>query len=158
MRQIDSEQLHERIRTENPWWAGKGIGDELDSLTPRAYFDLLFPLITELSVRRAIVLMGPRRVGKTVLIHPCHQGLARPRRPPETDSVCLGRPSALQRSRTRSANQPLPQSCRRGSRPNCICLLRRGASISKSGRSISRYWSIVSHPSSSSSLALPLRR
>ena len=69
MRQIDSEQLHERIRTENPWWAGKGIGDELDSLTPRAYFDLLFPLITELSVRRAIVLMGPRRVGKTVLIH-----------------------------------------------------------------------------------------
>ena len=69
MRQIDSEQLHERIRTENPWWAGKGIRDELDSLTPRAYFDLLFPLITELSVRRAIVLMGPRRVGKTVLIH-----------------------------------------------------------------------------------------
>ena len=69
MREIDPEQLRERIRTENPWWEGGGIGDELDTLSPRAYFALFLPLITELRVRRAVVLMGPRRVGKTVLIH-----------------------------------------------------------------------------------------
>lgn len=69
MRKIAPEQLQERIRSENPWWRGEGIDHELDILTPRAYFDLFFPLITDLSVRRAVVLMGPRRVGKTVLIH-----------------------------------------------------------------------------------------
>jgi len=69
MREISPEQLQDRMRAENPWWSGEGIGSELEALTPRAYFRLLFPLVTELSVRRAIVLMGPRRVGKTVLIH-----------------------------------------------------------------------------------------
>ncbi len=69
MRAISPEQLQNRIRAENPWWQGEGVGVELDSLSPRAYFDLFFPLVTELTVRRAVVLMGPRRVGKTVLIH-----------------------------------------------------------------------------------------
>lgn len=69
MRAISPDQLLGRIRAENPWWAGDGIGPELDDLTPRAYFDLFYPLVTDLSVRRAVVLMGPRRVGKTVLIH-----------------------------------------------------------------------------------------
>jgi len=31
--------------------------------------DLFYPLLVERSVRRALVLLGPRRVGKTVLIH-----------------------------------------------------------------------------------------
>ena len=34
----------------------------------RKYFDLFFPLVSESSVNRAIVLMGPRRVGKTVIL------------------------------------------------------------------------------------------
>jgi predicted AAA+ superfamily ATPase len=75
MREISREQLQDRIRVENPWWQGKGIGPELDILKPRAYFDLFFPLVNELSVRRAVVLMGPRRVGKTVLIHHTIRGL-----------------------------------------------------------------------------------
>lgn len=75
VREISKEQLQARMRTENPWWRGEGIGWELEALTPRAYFDLFFPLVTELSVRRAIVLMGPRRVGKTVLIHHAVQRL-----------------------------------------------------------------------------------
>ena len=69
MRNITPEQLRERIRSENPWWTREGIGDEIDALNPRAYFELFFPLVSELRVRRAVVLMGPRRVGKTVLIH-----------------------------------------------------------------------------------------
>ena len=69
MREITREQLLARIEAENPWWQGGGIGAELDALTPRAYLDLFLPLVTQHSVRRAAVLMGQRRVGKTVLIH-----------------------------------------------------------------------------------------
>lgn len=75
MREISKEQLQARMQAENPWWQGEGIGKALEALTPRAYFNLFFPLVTELSVRRAIVLMGPRRVGKTVLIHHAIQEL-----------------------------------------------------------------------------------
>lgn len=35
----------------------------------RSYFALLYPLVKDTSIRRAVLLMGPRRVGKTVLIH-----------------------------------------------------------------------------------------
>jgi uncharacterized protein len=31
-------------------------------------FDLFFPFVKEKSIRRALVLMGPRRVGKTVML------------------------------------------------------------------------------------------
>src|SRR5690606_40409700 len=34
----------------------------------RLYFDLFKPLAFETEVRRALVLMGPRRVGKTVML------------------------------------------------------------------------------------------
>ena len=35
----------------------------------REYFNLFFPLVAEEKIRRAVVLMGPRRVGKTVLLY-----------------------------------------------------------------------------------------
>jgi len=41
----------------------------------RAYFKLFFPLVKEQKMRRAVVLMGPRRVGKTVLIYHAIQEL-----------------------------------------------------------------------------------
>jgi predicted AAA+ superfamily ATPase len=44
-------------------------------MKPRAYFDLFLPLVKKADVRRAIVLMGPRRVGKTVMIHHTIQAL-----------------------------------------------------------------------------------
>ena len=70
MQQIPSEQVVRRIRAENPWWtAPHSIQKELRELKPRAYFDLLFGLIGETTIKRAILLLGPRRVGKTVLIH-----------------------------------------------------------------------------------------
>lgn len=75
MREIAPEQLQARIRTENPWWLSGGIDADLQSLTPRTYLDLFLPLVSDLSVRRAVVLMGPRRVGKTVLIHHSIQAL-----------------------------------------------------------------------------------
>ena len=38
-------------------------------MKPRAYFDRFAGLVKQRDVQRAIVLMGPRRVGKTVLLH-----------------------------------------------------------------------------------------
>lgn len=69
MREISSELRQQRIRAENPWWAGDGIRDDYRKLKPRAHFERFARLVEETSVRRAVVLMGPRRVGKTVLLH-----------------------------------------------------------------------------------------
>ena len=69
MRRISKDQVTDRLRTDNPWWNQGGIGGSLEEMRPRAYFDLFFPLVKAMDVRRAVVLMGPRRVGKTVMLH-----------------------------------------------------------------------------------------
>ncbi|MCE2474146.1 MAG: ATP-binding protein [Alphaproteobacteria bacterium] len=69
MREISSEQRRHRIRAENPWWADGRIRADFSELRPRAYFDRFRRLVEEPGVRRAVVLMGSRRVGKTVLLH-----------------------------------------------------------------------------------------
>lgn len=69
MQEIEAADIIRRIRLENPWWESGKITDIHRGYKPRAYFELFFPLIKTPSVRRAIVLMGPRRVGKTVIIH-----------------------------------------------------------------------------------------
>ena len=69
MREISQAQICDRMRAENPWWRGEGIRDDYAALKPRAYFGHFARLVEETGVRRAVVLMGPRRVGKTVLLH-----------------------------------------------------------------------------------------
>lgn len=59
----------ERLRFENPWWLSGAIEEDFRSMRRRLYFELLFPLVEEKDIRRAVVLMGPRRVGKTVLLY-----------------------------------------------------------------------------------------
>lgn len=44
-------------------------------MSPRLYYNLFYPSVVNTSVRRAQVLMGPRRVGKTVLLYHTIQGL-----------------------------------------------------------------------------------
>lgn len=70
MRTIPREQVLQRIRTENPWWSEPHRIDEFyGDMSRREYFHLFARLVQETTVRRAILLMGPRRVGKTVLVH-----------------------------------------------------------------------------------------
>lgn len=70
MRTISREQVVKRLRTENPWWdARRKAPLPWQEMKPRAYFHLFIPLVLQTEVRRAAVLMGPRRVGKTVMIH-----------------------------------------------------------------------------------------
>ncbi len=65
---IPTEKIIERLRYENPWWVNKQIPETYNVMPKRLYFDLFYPFVVERKVRRALVLMGPRRVGKTVML------------------------------------------------------------------------------------------
>ncbi|WP_367864285.1 ATP-binding protein [Pedobacter sp. WC2423] len=65
---IPSEKIIERLHYENPWWVSKQVHSVYKSMQKRLYFDLFYPFVKEKDIRRAVVLMGPRRVGKTVLM------------------------------------------------------------------------------------------
>lgn len=62
------EQVIDRIKFENPWWETKEIDAYYAQMKRREYFHLFKPLLMERSIKRAVVLMGPRRVGKTVML------------------------------------------------------------------------------------------
>jgi uncharacterized protein len=69
LNKITKEQVIDRIKFENPWWISGHIETDYDEMPRRLYFNLFAPLAYEKEVRRALVLMGPRRVGKTVMLH-----------------------------------------------------------------------------------------
>ncbi|MBL7846149.1 MAG: ATP-binding protein [Cyclobacteriaceae bacterium] len=73
--EFSPDQIRTRIRLENPWWQAGKVDDFFLRMRRREYFNLFQPLVLEEKVRRAIVLMGPRRVGKTVLIFHSIQNL-----------------------------------------------------------------------------------
>jgi len=74
---IPTEKIIERLRYENPWWINKQIPDVYNKMAKRLYFKLFYPFVIEKNIRRALVLMGPRRVGKTVMLfHSIQQLLA----------------------------------------------------------------------------------
>ena len=62
------KQIIGRLRLDNPWWTEKEIAHFYAQMHPRLYLDIFYPLVAESDLRRAIILMGPRRVGKTVMI------------------------------------------------------------------------------------------
>ena len=68
LRKISKDQVLDRIRFENPWWIDGKIEDDYNEMPRRLYFELFKPLVYERDIRRAVVLMGPRRVGKTVML------------------------------------------------------------------------------------------
>ena len=68
IKEISKKQVLDRIRFENPWWVEGHIEDDYNEMPRRLYFELFKPLVYERDIRRAVVLMGPRRVGKTVML------------------------------------------------------------------------------------------
>ena len=62
------EQIVKRMAIDNPWWITGTIADDYREMPSRVYLEEFYPLITERTIRRAVILMGPRRVGKTVMI------------------------------------------------------------------------------------------
>src|SRR5437773_592693 len=76
MRTVSKQEVLGRIRFENPWWAPPHQVDEIYlNMKPRAYQALFFPLVKQKSPARALLLMGPRRVGKTVILYQSIQKL-----------------------------------------------------------------------------------
>lgn len=72
---VSEKLVIDRLKYENPWWLTGKTEDEYNDMNRRLYYNLFFPLVKETEVKRALVLMGPRRVGKTVLMHHSIQGL-----------------------------------------------------------------------------------
>lgn len=67
--QIPLQEVERRLALDNPWWRpGGGIDAEEARWPRRAYFRQFSELVLRAEVRRAVVLAGPRRVGKTVML------------------------------------------------------------------------------------------
>jgi predicted AAA+ superfamily ATPase len=75
LQEISKKQVLDRIRFENPWWVDGKIEKDYNDMPRRLYFDLFKPIVYEREIRRAVVLMGPRRVGKTVMLYHTVQDL-----------------------------------------------------------------------------------
>lgn len=70
MLEISKADILARLQFDNPWWKDGRAGKIMYEDTPRRkYFQSFSQKIIDRSVQRAIVLMGPRRVGKTVMVY-----------------------------------------------------------------------------------------
>lgn len=70
MLEIAKQDIVARLKFDNPWWETGANEKVVYENTPRRkYFDAFYRSITDLTVNRAIVLMGPRRIGKTVMVY-----------------------------------------------------------------------------------------
>lgn len=74
MLQVSDLEIENRLREDNPWWLSSG-GIEADraAMPRRAYLPAFKALVQAGGAHRAVLLMGPRRVGKTILVaHAIH--------------------------------------------------------------------------------------
>jgi uncharacterized protein len=65
---ISTDDIRRRVGRDNPWWRTDASDPPEWSFPKRAYFNSFARLALNEKIRRAAVLLGPRRVGKTVLI------------------------------------------------------------------------------------------
>lgn len=65
---IPQDKIIERLRYENPWWVTREIPETYRLMSKRLYFKIFYPFVLEKEIKRSVVLMGPRRVGKTVMM------------------------------------------------------------------------------------------
>lgn len=70
MLQISQQDIDRRLSFDNPWWGEAEQGDSTyRDLRERSYLSPFLALVESREVRRAVILLGPRRVGKTVILH-----------------------------------------------------------------------------------------
>ena len=69
MLQVSDQEINSRLREENPWWIdGAGIDRDFAAFPRRAYLLPFTRLLRRDGPQRALLLLGPRRVGKTILV------------------------------------------------------------------------------------------
>ena len=77
MLSISKKEIVSRLHFDNPWWENDRVEKRYEDYPRRFYFEPFYKLIKESSINRAAVLMGPRRVGKTVMVyHAIHRLLS----------------------------------------------------------------------------------
>lgn len=81
MRKVPEEEILKRLRFDSPWWKNRN-SVRWKKYPERVYFTPFFELIYRKKINRAIVLMGPRRVGKTVMVHQVIARLIKEKVPP----------------------------------------------------------------------------
>lgn len=70
MLEIAREDVVARMGFDNPWWVERAQAEiPFEKAPRRRYFAPFLENVRNKSVRRATVLMGPRRVGKTVMVY-----------------------------------------------------------------------------------------
>ena len=67
--ELIEKQIIGRLHVDNPWWTENEVPRYYSDMHPRFYLDIFYPLVVDTEIRRAIILMGPRRVGKTVMLY-----------------------------------------------------------------------------------------
>ena len=82
LQEIDAEDISRGLLEDNPWWEDPEGDPALGFPRTREYFPVLLALAWQRWVRRSVVLMGSRRVGKTVLLLQLVRELLRRRFPP----------------------------------------------------------------------------
>jgi predicted AAA+ superfamily ATPase len=68
VKDVSSQQVAEHLKRLKPWWESGRMDAPTQAMHPRAYHVPVRQLLLEPGLRRAVVLLGPRRVGKTILI------------------------------------------------------------------------------------------
>jgi predicted AAA+ superfamily ATPase len=69
MLEIARSDILARLLFDNPWWESGFDGViRYEDMPRRKYFQSFFSAVCDTAVNRAVVLMGPRRVGKTVML------------------------------------------------------------------------------------------
>ncbi len=68
MEAISDSDIRERIKRDNPWWQSAGYTAPEAKHPRRVYFASFKAATLKFDVKRAVVLLGPRRVGKTFML------------------------------------------------------------------------------------------
>ncbi len=68
MLEISESDVLQSLSQDNPWWVSQHASAASDFSKRRAYFQSFHDLSLNWQVQRTVILMGPRRVGKTVML------------------------------------------------------------------------------------------
>jgi len=58
-----------KMQSDNLWWSTGMIPSDFEEMPRRQYLEAFYPFVKQRDVRRGVILMGPRRVGKTVMLY-----------------------------------------------------------------------------------------
>ena len=72
---FSNDEVLAKLRLENPWWHTGSTVEPYRNYQKRDYFERFISLVKQREPHRAVVLMGARRVGKTVMLHQAIAGL-----------------------------------------------------------------------------------